>query len=391
VVPVTYDLVLEGVDAAKVEMFAAGGLEENFPVRHMPALAVTPLGIDNSGVLPADVPTVQWSGEVVLEGLTELRSALDIAPGTRVRLGPGASLIVRGRVTIRGTAGRPVLIERLQPDHPWGTFALVGPGANGSSLEYCLIRGGSGLVSPYTLFSGMVSVRNAEVRLEHCQIEDNTGFDDLFHAAYSSIEIVDCVFRQAVRDGVDLDICQGRLLRTTISHTGNDALDLMTSEVVVSQCRLQHSGDKGISAGEACKVVVLDSRLENNPIGIQVKDGSQALLYNATLQGNGIHLAAYHKNRSYSGVARLTLAKSSVSSVGQLCKLEDQSTLSVLDSQLPTPSGNPLVSTDLLTGAGAAPRSDGPTEAFGRLLPGAHWKNAAPRHRGSLLPAMLVP
>jgi hypothetical protein len=309
-----------------------------------------------------------------------------------VRLGPGVSLIARGRVTISGTAERPVLIERMQPGQPWGTFAIIGPATSGSSLEHCMVRGGSGLVSPYTLFSGMLSVRNtADFCMRHCRIEGNTGFDDLFHAAYSSLEVSDCVFRQAFRDGIDLDICRGQLLRTTVEQTGNDALDLMTSDVVVRQCRLRQAGDKGISAGEACKVVVLDSRLENNQTGIQAKDGSTALLYNVTLAGNAVHLSAYHKNRSYPGVARLTLAKSAVSASGRIFDLQDHSTLAVLDSQVPEHPRNPSVSSDQHSNPAATANSAGPTDAFGRLLPGAHWVGMDARRRGSSLPGPTIP
>lgn len=385
--PATYDLVLDGVNAAALELVAAGGLGDTFPVTRAPALAVAPVSADNSGLLPANAPVTSWSGEVVLEGLTELHGPLEIAAGTRVRLGPGASLIARGRVTINGTATRPVLIERMQPGLPWGTFAIIGPATHGSSLEHCMVRGGSGLVSPYTLFSGMISVRNtADFRMQHCRIEGNTGFDDLFHAAYSSLEIADCVFRQAFRDGIDFDICRGQLLRTTVEQTGNDALDLMTSEIVVRQCRLRQAGDKGISAGEACKVVVLNSRLEDNVTGIQAKDGSTALLYNVSLSGNAVHLSAYHKNLSYPGVARLTLAKSSVATSGRMFDLQDQSTLTVLDSQVPAHPRNPLVSSDQFSNPATADDSAGPTDAYGRLLPGAHWSSVDSRRRGSSLP-----
>jgi len=384
--PATYDLVFDGVEVSALELVAAGGLGETFSLPRVPALALAPVGADNSSLLPGDATVTFWSGDIHLEGLTELHGPLEIAAGTRVRLGPGASLIARGRVTIRGTASEPVHMDRRLPDQPWGTFALVGSGADGSNLEHCVIRGGSGLVSPFTLFSGMVSVRNvARIRLQNCRIEDNTGYDDLFHAVYSSLDISDCVFRGAFRDGVDLDICQAKLLRTTIEKTGNDALDLMTSEVVVNQCRFRQAGDKGLSAGETSKAVVLDSRLDNNVTGIQAKDGSQALLYNVTFAGNGTHLSAYHKNRSYLGVARLTLAKSAVSPEGRLCELQDQSTLAVLDSQLPVRPTDPLVSTDTISDPGTAARSDAPGDSFGRLLPGGHWSSIDSRRRGSSL------
>lgn len=382
--PATYDLDLGPVDVTSVAVVVRGPYGDRFDVARFDTLPAIPWREDNTGILPAVRTITRWTGIVELHGVTELHGPLEIAAGTTVRLGPDASLIVRGRVTAQGTATQPVRFERLESGAAWGTFAIVGPGADGSILEHCEFSGGSGLVSPYTLFSGMVSIRHVrDMKIRHCRFSANSIYDDLFHAVYSTLDISESEFLRANRDGIDLDLCQGRLHRITVTGTGNDALDLMTSEVVVSGSRLTGAGDKGLSAGEACRVLVLDSVLENNNVGLQAKDGTQALLYNVTLANNTTHLSGYHKNRAYPDMVHITLAKSALSGGREPVDLRDGSTLEILDSTLPAPLRHPGLTVDAQSSPSATAASQTGTPAFGRLLPGTHWILAKPGHRGS--------
>jgi len=390
--PATYDLDLGTVEAAHVTVVARQYSGGHFDVALHPSLPAIALRGDNTGVLPAGRAVTRWSGVVELKGITELHGPLEIAAGTRVQLGPDASLIARGLVTAQGTPDQPVRFERLDPAAAWGTFAIVGSGADGSVLEHCDFRGGSGLVSPFTLFSGMVSVRHVrDLRMRHCLLTDNSIYDDLFHAIYSTVDISDCDFRQAHRDGIDLDLCQGRLHRITVTGTGNDALDLMTSEIVLSSSRLAAGGDKGLSVGEACKVLVLDCVLENNNVGLQAKDGTQALLYNVTLTGNNTHLSGYHKNQDYPGLVHIMLSKSKLSGGREPVDLRDGSRLEVFDSTFPRTHPRPGLTVDGDSGPSDFPSSAGATRTFGRLLPGAHWSLVAPDRRGSTIPQSAAP
>jgi len=386
--PATYDLDLGSVPASAVEILAAGPLGGPFRPAVAAELPPIPIRADNAGLLPPRHPVLRWSGEVELQGLTELHGPLEIASGTIVRLGPGASLIARGRIVARGTADRPVSFERLDPGAPWGTVALVGTGADGSVLEHCAFSGGSGLVSPFTLFSGMVSIRHVrDFRMRHCRLSDNSIYDDLFHAIYTTLDISESEFRRANRDGMDLDLCQGRLDRIVADGAGNDALDLMTSQVVLTGSRLVRGGDKGLSAGEGSRVLVLDSVIEGNQVGVQAKDGTDMLLYNVTLAGNTTQVSAYHKNRAYAGSARIALAKSAVDSANRSVELLDHSTLEVWDSVFPRLPAVAGLTVDQISGATPDAASPEPTPAYGRLLPGPHWHDASPDRRGSRLPA----
>ena len=52
----------------------------------------------------------------------------------------------------------------------------------------------------------------------------------------------------------------------------NDSIDLMESNVIIASSRMFRSGDKGISVGENSNVLIYNSLLNENKIGLAVKD-----------------------------------------------------------------------------------------------------------------------
>lgn len=374
----SYDLLLDEIDARNVEVHVATNGGGHFPVPLQTEFGKTLIAPSNTSLLPQPREVLHWENEVVINGIMDIRRDLDIAPGTRVRLAPGAALILRGKISARGSSAYPVSFERQDPATPWGILAVVGRGCDSSFFEHCRFFGGSGLVTPFTVFSGMVSVRDVHsIRFDACEFGDNSGYDDLFHAAYSELQIKDSVFQHAWRDGIDLDLCTASIDNTAVDGTGNDGLDVMTSNVVVTRSRLLHGTDKGLSAGEAAKVVVIDTVIADNQIGVQAKDATEILLYNVTLRRNATALSGYHKNRSYSGTARLRLARSVIDQNGHAIDLRDHSELQVWDSQTPSLIGT-NVHVTVTAGAGQAhsDRQAAPPPPFGELIPGEHWRNA---------------
>jgi len=146
--------------------------------------------------------------------------------------------------------------------------------------------------------------------VEHCKFTDSKIVDDMVHTVYSGVRFSDCEFSRAFGDAMDLDISEGIVERCWFRDSGNDALDLMTSRVVVLDTILQGSGDKGISVGEDTRLLAIGCRFQGNNIGVESKDGSVAVLYNADLVGNGLALNAYDKNWQYEGGGFTYLYKS---------------------------------------------------------------------------------
>ena len=142
----------------------------------------------------------------------------------------------------------------------------------------------------------MLSVHDvANVTLQGIVLFDNDTYDDMMHVVYGNdIRIKDCVFRGARADAIDIDISTVSVEGCFIDDSGNDALDLMASQALITNSKFARSRDKGISVGEA-STLLANSTLENNHIGIESKDGSQAYAVRSNFTSNAIQLNAYKK------------------------------------------------------------------------------------------------
>ena len=129
-----------------------------------------------------------------------------------------------------------------------------------------------------------------------------------------------------------MDISTVRIEGCRISGSGNDAVDLMGSKVLIMASELSRSGDKGISVGEASQVLVYNSRLENNIIGLESKDGSVAHISNSELVGNNRQINAYKKNWRYGSGGRVVVDKSVFSSHENSIKGDKKSDVKIFDS-----------------------------------------------------------
>jgi hypothetical protein len=242
---------------------------------------------------------LSWSGLVELSGVTFVDQPLAIAPGTTLRLAPGASVVLRARVLALGTAAEPIRVEGRDAT-PWGVIALQGRGADGSVFRHCVLRAGSGLKTPLYEYSAMLSLHDVHgVVLEHCLLADSQEVDDMLHTVYATVRVCDCRFVGSRADAVDLDISSGVFERCTWERSGNDGIDLMTSTAEVIDCAFVASGDKGVSVGEGSRAFLQRCRLQDCNFGVQAKDGSVATLLDVEATGNQTAVDAYLKNWRY--------------------------------------------------------------------------------------------
>ncbi|MCA9000557.1 MAG: CotH kinase family protein [Planctomycetes bacterium] len=250
--------------------------------------------------LPA--PVQVWHGDRRLQGLTEVHGDLTLAAGATLAMEEGASVIVHGRLRALGTAEEPIRIGPARKGQkPWGTFAIRTSAADSSVLQHVQFTGGSGYKDDLQEYSAMFSAHDADgLRLEHCRFERSQVVDDMVHVVYGQdLQISDCTFDRSLMDALDLDGCSGRIVRSTFHRSGNDAIDLMMSQIEVLDCVLTQSADKGISVGEGSELLCSGGRVEGCGIGVQVKDGSLAWIRGVTFDANRQALHAYKKNWQY--------------------------------------------------------------------------------------------
>ena len=334
-------------------------------------------------------PLENWSGKVRIDGYRTVDSDLVLAPGTDVALGPGACLVLRGRVLAIGNEAEPVRFRRAEAA-PWGAVVLQGSLTSGSRLQHCMFDGGSGAKSVEGLFEycGMLSVHDSSrVSLEHCTFENSSVVDDVVHAVYAEIEFKDCYFASSPADGLDLDQCNATLQDCEFEDQGNDGLDLMTCNAIVRNCRFTRCGDKGISVGERSRILIAHSQFDDCVIGVQTKDDSDAAVLNCTIRGGTRALDAIVKNWRYGTGGRLTADRCVLLGASSAPMASPNSKLLLRDSTVeppPQPSINLL-----LEPAGEGPdqrphRASLPFSIAGRHgLATSIWQSAPLHHRGA--------
>ena len=219
-----------------------------------------------------------------------------IKPGTKILLGPGASLIIRGPIQIEGSLNRPVVIRPLDPKQPFGVFALLGKETQGSRINYLDIEGGS-VHRRYNLeFTGMFSVHdNPDIEITNSRFGPNFVGDDAVHFMRSKVKIKNSIFENARSDAMDWDLVDGEISNSLFKNSGNDGLDISMGTVSVTNSRFEKSGDKCISAGEGTKTTVTHSKFYRCNMGIAVKDRSKVELANNLFSENNIAYNTYRK------------------------------------------------------------------------------------------------
>ena len=268
-------------------------------VRRLPAAQ---FGLIHEAVVGTPMTDTQrWSGEVVMEGVRRIHSNVIIAPGTVLKMGPGASVIFEGQLIARGTKSEPIVVGPLnEGQEPWGTLAVRGARADESHIAWMELRHGSGLKTPAAEFSAMLSIHDVDdMVVEDCLLEDSQIVDDMMHVVYSTILVERCTFVRSLMDALDIDISEAVVSQCQFIESGNDSLDLMTSTVVAVDVTTLRSGDKGVSVGEDTTAMLLRCSLIDGLIGAEMKDRSKSIIVNSEIRGNGIGIHAYKKNWRY--------------------------------------------------------------------------------------------
>ena len=310
----------------------------------LPAVEVKALGqavFDNLYAPIAAQPVREpetWAGDVTLTGHNMMQNPLVIKPGTTVRLAPGATLVLKDRLTAVGTPEAPIQFLPMEKGQaPWGAIVLQGRGADGTQLAHCKFTGGSGSKGDLFEYSGMVSIHNVkDVHIRNCHFANNSVVDDMLHTVYSEIRLERVRFENAFSDAVDFDISNAQIADGYFEGSGNDAVDLMTSEAVITGTVFKHNGDKGISVGENSRLFGANNRLSENKIGIQSKDRSSVVLFNHSFVDNKTALHAYKKNWQYGGGGRIFIAKSVIVGGEVAVQAQKHSSIALFDTYVET-------------------------------------------------------
>ena len=294
-------------------------------------LGAVPSNLNIPVFIPVPMEPTVWSGTVTIIDDTIIDTPIDVAPGTRILMAPGASLIFKQRLRLRGSKNAPVKVRRLNPDSPWGAFAIVGPDTSGSIIAHADISGGSGDIVDLVHLTGMVSIHNtSDFVLTQSRISENVSYDDTLHLVYVENGLIDGLhIPNAFSDAIDIDISDVVVRDIHIVDAGNDAIDFMYSKALVKDSILTGSGDKGASVGEGSNVLIVNTKMINNLIGLESKDGSVATVVNSAFERNKLHINAYDKNWRYMGSGSVISENTKFQGAENLATASDGSAITI--------------------------------------------------------------
>ena len=256
---------------------------------------------------------------------------LHIESGTDLQLGAGVVLLVRGGLTISGSADQPVTIRPIEPGQPFGAVAVVGDGSERTEVNYLELSGASDAWLDGARFSGALSIHYQDrVSVSHTTIRDNQGADGL-SIKYAAGAVSDSSFTGNRDDQVDLEYFDGlvRGNRFEGARTGDpngDGLDLRGSRVVVVNNELTGAADKAASVGEQSEALFVANRVGHSAIGVAVKDLSTAYLYDNRFEENRRDVRAY-LNKPFFGGGRVVLAGAGPREADLSVDIDDRSAL----------------------------------------------------------------
>ena len=292
----------DALDVADIRVASGPALPdvESSPGRTVPAIAL-PHGVRRLGRTARFGP-----GRVDLARTLVLPEGLDVVfePGLHLRLGPGASLIVRGDLRADGTESAPVLIGPADPEVTWGTLAIQGRrlAPRRVTLRHTRIHGGAGGATERVDYTGSLSVHDGIVTLLDLRMEAGEGEDGI-NLKYASVRIERAVLEDLAGDALDLDFCRGEVRLSRIRRVGGDAIDMSGSSMLLEENQIAEVGDKGISVGERSRVEIRGLSIEGSLTGVALKDDSLAEIVGLRVLRARVGIGAYVKKPSFGGPA----------------------------------------------------------------------------------------
>ena len=256
--------------------------------------------------------TQTLSGKIVYAKDKIFNNKVKIKAGTEILLEDNVSLIFKKNVFFDGNENSPITIKQNNINKPWGTVAIVGPDSKGSIIRHTTFNGGSGDKVNNYKFTGMLSIHNTEdVTIDKVNLNKNYIYDDMFHVVYAkNIKIYNSKFSNTYADAIDIDSSsEVKILNIDVKNAKNDCIDFMQTDALITNSYFNNCNDKGVSVGERSNIVIKNTKIINNHIGIESKDDSLVNIQDSILENNETALNAYKKNWRYGNGGNINYSK----------------------------------------------------------------------------------
>ncbi len=221
--------------------------------------------------------------------------ALKISAGQKIDLVNQAYIIARTPIQFEGTAANPI---QVYTSDSTGRGIFVSQSKGKSNISYAIFDGLDATMSGIWSLTGAMTFYESDVNIDHSKFINNTC-EDYLNIVRSEFNISNSYFANTFADAFDSDFGKGVITDCTFENTGNDAIDVSTTQLEVYNAKMNMIGDKGISGGEKSQIQVETININKANIGIASKDLSVINGNNVAISNSKIAFALYEKKPEF--------------------------------------------------------------------------------------------
>ena len=245
-----------------------------------------------------DGDTVSFEGESITldkplfipEGLT-----VEFIKGQQIDLINEAFIVSYSPVISMGSDTEGIL---LHSSDGTGRGIFISQADAKSAFSYTVFDGLDCPQSGIWTLTGAVTFYESDVDISHCTFTNNKCEDGL-NIVRSDFSISDSFFSNTFADAFDSDFSKGTMKGCTFSATGNDAVDVSTTQLTLYDMQFNHIGDKAVSGGEKSTIIIENADIDDATIGIASKDMSDISCKNISISDTMVAITLYQKKPEF--------------------------------------------------------------------------------------------
>jgi hypothetical protein len=215
--------------------------------------------------------------------------------GVSFSLSNHAKIISYSPLTFAGTEAKPIIVRAGDATGQGLVVLNAGPR---SSLRHVVFDGLAPPARKGWQLTGAVTFYESPVDISYCTFESIKA-EDALNIVRTTFTISDSSFKGAFSDALDLDFTGGEVRDSFLIKSGNDAVDVSGSNVELKNIFIDGAGDKGLSAGENCRMDVSGVKVKNAEIAVASKDKSEINIRGAEISNSRIGLTVYRKKPGF--------------------------------------------------------------------------------------------
>lgn len=236
--------------------------------------------------------------EIYIKSSLVLNCNLTINSGAKIFIDQSKSLIIKGSLKLFGKKKSPIEFLSLDPSKYWGGIYVIGDQKK-SLIQNVKLSNIKEFSTGLLQLTGAINFYKSDLYAENLYIK-NVKAEDAINIIESSFILKNLNIKDTFSDAIDLDFSSGKIVSSSFKNIDGDAIDTSGTILELEKIDIENILDKGFSVGENSIVNGKEIFINNTGVGIAVKDGSKATLFEPTITNSKLFdIMTYIKKPMY--------------------------------------------------------------------------------------------